>query len=108
MKALWLSALLCLYLASLCMAEEGLQFPTFDGKDRVIDINDKNYRRALKKYDMLCLLYHEPLGDNKELQKQYQMTELVLEVRLEDGWVDAGVDSRRVKGTVDQPNQRCW
>lgn len=68
-------------LASLATAEKGLEFPRYDGKDRVLDIDDKNYRKALKKYDMLCLFYHAPAPTAKELQKQFQMTELVLEVR---------------------------
>ncbi|KAI4831531.1 hypothetical protein KUCAC02_001068 [Chaenocephalus aceratus] len=72
---------LCLCLFSLCCAEEGLEFPNFDGKDRVLDINERNYKKALKRYDLLCLFYHEPLPANKGLQKRFQMTELVLEVR---------------------------
>ncbi|XP_018583912.1 calsequestrin-2 [Scleropages formosus] len=106
MKALHLLLLLpCAYLASLCSAEGGLEFPSFDGKDRVIDISEKNYKKALKKYDMLCLLYHEPLGTDKELQKQHQMNELVLELTaqvLEDrdigfGMVDSHKDAKVAK-----------
>ncbi|KAG2456680.1 calsequestrin-2 [Polypterus senegalus] len=91
--------LACLYLASFCDAEKGLQFPSFDGKDRVIDIDMQNYRKAFKKYDMLCLLYHEPPPSNKERQKQFQMTELVLELAaqvLENKGIGIGmVDSRK-------------
>lgn len=71
----------CLCLVFLCSAEEGLEFPNFDGKDRVLDMNERNYKKALKRYDLLCLFYHEPLPANKGLQKRFQMTELVLEVR---------------------------
>lgn len=83
MQQIWLSLLsgLCLRLVFLCNAEEGLEFPNFDGKDRVLDISERNYKKALKRYDLLCLFYHEPLPANKGLQKQFQMTELVLEVR---------------------------
>uniref|UniRef100_A0A7N8XGR7 Calsequestrin n=1 Tax=Mastacembelus armatus TaxID=205130 RepID=A0A7N8XGR7_9TELE len=80
MLSLWLFLLPCLSLVPLAPAKKGLEFPQYDGKDRVIDINDKNYKKALKKYSMLCLLYHEPIPDSKELQKQHQMTELVLEL----------------------------
>lgn len=62
-------------------AEEGLEFPSFDGKDRVLNVNERNYKKALKKYDMMCLLYHEPLRSDKELQQQFHMREMVLEVR---------------------------
>lgn len=71
---------LCLHLIFLCNAEEGLEFPNFDGKDRVLDINERNYKKALKRYHLLCLFYHEPIPANKGLQKRFQMTELVLEV----------------------------
>lgn len=71
---------LCLCLASFCAAEEGLEFPNFDGKDRVLDVNERNYKKALRRYDLLCLFYHEPRPANKGLQKRFQMTELVLEV----------------------------
>lgn len=88
---------MCLRLFFLCSAEEGLEFPNFDGKDRVLDINERNYKKALKRYDLLCLFYHEPLPANKGLQKRFQMTELVLEVRkgvYGDGERGAGGVSR--------------
>lgn len=83
MHQIWLSLLsgLCLCPVLFCSAEEGLEFPNFDGKDRVLDISERNYKKALKRYDLLCLFYHEPLPANKGLQKRFQMTELVLEVR---------------------------
>lgn len=81
MLSLLLFLLPCLSLVPLSPAEKGLEFPQYDGKDRVVDINDKNYKKALKKYGMVCLLYHGPIPDSKELQKQHQMTELVLEVK---------------------------
>lgn len=81
MLSLLLFVLSCLSLAPLSLAEKGLEFPQYDGKDRVIDITDKNYKKALKKHSMMCLFYHGPVPDSKELQKQHQMTELVLEVK---------------------------
>uniref|UniRef100_A0A8C7TA91 Calsequestrin n=1 Tax=Oncorhynchus mykiss TaxID=8022 RepID=A0A8C7TA91_ONCMY len=105
MQLLWLSLLPCLYLASLCSAEQGLEFPSFDGKDRVLHINERNYKKALKRFDMLCLLYHEPQPAHKGRQKQLQMTELVLELTaqvLEDkdigfGMVDSQKDAKVAK-----------
>ena len=86
MLHIWLLLLsgLCLHQTLLCRAEEGLEFPNFDGKDRVLDVSERNYKKALKRFDLLCLFYHEPLPANKGLQKRFQMTELVLEVRGED------------------------
>uniref|UniRef100_A0AAR2KSL5 Calsequestrin n=1 Tax=Pygocentrus nattereri TaxID=42514 RepID=A0AAR2KSL5_PYGNA len=86
-------------------AEEGLEFPSFDGKDRVLDINERNYKKALKKYDMLCLLYHERLPSDRELQQQFHMREMVLELAaqiLEDrdigfGMVDSHKDAKVAK-----------
>ncbi|XP_058478289.1 calsequestrin-2-like [Solea solea] len=107
MQQIWLSLLsgICLCLVFFCDAEEGLEFPNFDGKDRVLDVNERNYKKALKRYDLLCLFYHEPLPTNKGLQKQFQMTELVLELTaqvLENrdigfGMVDSQKDAKVAK-----------
>ncbi|CAB1347246.1 unnamed protein product, partial [Coregonus sp. 'balchen'] len=112
MHALWLLLLLCLSLAPLIPAEKGLEFPRYDGKDRVIDINNKNYKKAMKKYTMLCLLYHKPIPDDKELQKQHQMIEMVLELAaqvMEEkeigfGMVDSHKDTKVAKklGLVEE------
>ncbi|XP_037334235.2 calsequestrin-2-like [Pungitius pungitius] len=82
MRGTWLCLLsgLCLHLVFFCGAEEGLEFPNFDGRDRVLDVSERNYKKALKRYDLLCLFYHEPLPASKGLQKRFQMTELVLEL----------------------------
>ncbi|XP_020506411.1 calsequestrin-2 [Labrus bergylta] len=96
---------ICLHLVLLSTAEEGLEFPNFDGKDRVLDINERNFKKALKRYDLLCLFYHEPVPANKGLQKRFQMTELVLELTaqvLENkdigfGMVDSQKDAKVAK-----------
>ncbi|CAL1598302.1 unnamed protein product [Knipowitschia caucasica] len=84
MLHLWFSLLSGLYCfvghVRFCRAEEGLEFPNFDGKDRVLDINERNYKKALRRFDLLCLFYHEPVPNHKGLQKRFQMTELVLEL----------------------------
>ncbi|KAF6719199.1 Calsequestrin-2 [Oryzias melastigma] len=107
MQQMWLSLLsaLCLRLVLPGGAEEGLEFPNFDGKDRVLDVNERNYKKALKRYDLLCLFYHEPMPANKGLQKRFQMTELVLELTaqvLENkdigfGMVDSQKDAKVAK-----------
>uniref|UniRef100_I3MQA2 Calsequestrin n=1 Tax=Ictidomys tridecemlineatus TaxID=43179 RepID=I3MQA2_ICTTR len=68
------------YLLSSCRAEEGLNFPTYDGKDRVVSLSEKNFKQILKKYDLLCLYYHEPVSSDKVAQKQFQLKEIVLEL----------------------------
>lgn len=99
MKGLWLVlAALCLALANLgARADDGLDFPEYDGEDRVIHISLKNYKAALKKYEVLALLYHEPIEDDKASQRQFEMEELILELAaqvLEDKGVGFGlVDS---------------
>ncbi|KAK3510382.1 hypothetical protein QTP70_005858 [Hemibagrus guttatus] len=105
MLSLWLLLLSCLALLSRISTEEGLEFPSFDGKDRVLNINERNYKKALKKYDMLCLLYHEPLPSDRDLQQQFHMREMVLELAaqiLEDrdigfGLVDSHKDAKVAK-----------
>ncbi|KAM6893085.1 calsequestrin-2-like [Lycodopsis pacificus] len=107
MQQMWLTLLsgLCLCLVFFCSAEEGLEFPNFDGRDRVLDVSERNYKKALKRYDLLCLFYHEPLPASKGLQKRFQMTELVLELTaqvLENkdigfGMVDSQKDAKVAK-----------
>lgn len=84
MLSLCLFLLPCLSLVPLAPATKGLEFPQYDGKDRVLDIDDKNYKKVLKRHNMVCMLYHEPIADSKEMQKQHQMTELVLEVKYKE------------------------
>lgn len=83
------------YLLSTCRAEEGLNFPTYDGKDRVVSLTEKNFKQVLKKYDLLCLYYHEPVSSDKVAQKQFQLKEIVLEVSrgmltMSSKWARAG------------------
>ncbi|XP_031230856.1 calsequestrin-2 [Mastomys coucha] len=68
------------YLLSFSGAEEGLNFPTYDGKDRVVSLSEKNFKQMLKRYDLLCLYYHEPVSSDKVSQKQFQLKEIVLEL----------------------------
>uniref|UniRef100_A0A8C0NG78 Calsequestrin n=2 Tax=Boreoeutheria TaxID=1437010 RepID=A0A8C0NG78_CANLF len=79
--------------------EEGLEFPEYDGVDRVVNVNAKNYKNVFKKYEVLALLYHEPPEDDKASQRQFEMEELILELAaqvLEDKGVGFGlVDSEK-------------
>lgn len=68
------------YLLSFSRAEEGLNFPTYDGKDRVVSLSEKSFKQMLKRYEVLCLYYHEPVSSDKVAQKQFQLKEIVLEV----------------------------
>ncbi|XP_030680640.1 calsequestrin-2 isoform X2 [Nomascus leucogenys] len=72
--------IVAVYFLSSCRAEEGLNFPTYDGKDRVVSLSEKNFKQVLKKYDLLCLYYHEPVSSDKVAQKQFQLKEIVLEL----------------------------
>lgn len=60
--------------------EDGLDFPEYDGVDRVVNVNAKNYKNVFKKYEVLALLYHDPPEDDKASQRQFEMEELILEV----------------------------
>ncbi|XP_064424501.1 calsequestrin-1 isoform X2 [Latimeria chalumnae] len=96
MKCMWL-ALMALCAITFSWAEEGLDFPEYDGEDRVIDVNAKNYKQVLKEYDVLVLFYHEPVGKDKASKRQFEMEEIILELAaqvLEDEDVGFGlVDS---------------
>lgn len=83
MQGLRLAVLLLLVLGtpkSGVQGEEGLDFPEYDGVDRVVNVNAKNYKNVFKKYEVLALLYHEPPEDDKASQRQFEMEELILEV----------------------------
>ncbi|KAM9114676.1 ubiquitin-associated protein 2-like [Pangshura tecta] len=98
----WFKLLLVLLLAAAgpgAQGQEGLDFPEYDGIDRVVDVNAKNYKSVLKKFSVLALLYHEPVGDDKASQKQFELEELILELAaqvLEEKGVGFGlVDSEK-------------
>lgn len=83
MLGLRLALLLLLVLGtptSVVQGEDGLDFPQYDGVDRVVNVNAKNYKNVFKKYEVLALLYHEPPEDDKASQRQFEMEELTLEV----------------------------
>ncbi|GCB82602.1 hypothetical protein scyTo_0022368 [Scyliorhinus torazame] len=78
MRCLWL--VLAAVSLALAWAEEGIDIPEYDGVDRVLHLSLKNYKQALKKFDIICLYYHEPIEDDKISQKQFEWDELTLEV----------------------------
>lgn len=87
------------YLLSFSRAEEGLNFPTYDGKDRVVSLSEKSFKQMLKRYEVLCLYYHEPVSSDKVAQKQFQLKEIVLEVSGGRGQPPVGVSmSARPRG----------
>ncbi|VCW68313.1 unnamed protein product, partial [Gulo gulo] len=99
---LWPAVLFLLVLGSPRLGvqgEDGLEFPQYDGVDRVINVNAKNYKNVFKKHEVLALLYHEPPEDDKASQRQFEMEELILELAaqvLEDKGVGFGlVDSEK-------------
>nr|XP_002130664.1 calsequestrin-2 [Ciona intestinalis] len=61
--------------------EKGLEFPSHDGKDRLINLSKKNFNRFLKKFDILVVYFTVPHDANdKYLAKQWQLTEEMLEL----------------------------
>ncbi|XP_050961178.1 calsequestrin-1b isoform X3 [Labeo rohita] len=66
--------------AYLCWSEKGLEFPEYDGKDRVHELTMKNYKSVMKKYDVMVIYYHKPVGENRMTRKQFEVEELALEL----------------------------
>ncbi|KAM4702484.1 calsequestrin-2-like [Discoglossus pictus] len=68
-------------LLALCWGEEGLHFPTYDGKDRVVELGEKNYRQLMKRHEVYCVQLRQSAepGD-RSAQRQNHMSEMVLEL----------------------------
>lgn len=78
----WLLVLVevLLTLSSLCWGEKGLEVPEYDGLDRVHQLTSKNYKSVMKKYDVMVIYYHKPVGLDRMSRKQFEVEELALEV----------------------------
>lgn len=82
MKWGWVFLGVFLSLGTLSWGEKGLEVPEYDGKDRVHELNTKNYKSIMKKYDVMVLYYHKNVDGNRAALKQFQIEELALEVGL--------------------------
>ncbi|XP_052651809.1 LOW QUALITY PROTEIN: calsequestrin-1 [Harpia harpyja] len=95
----WVLALLVLGAGGQGGAGDGLDFPTYDGLDRVLPITLKNYKAMLKRFPVLALLHHRPSQGDPAAQRHSEMEELILELAaqvLEDKGVGFGlVDSEK-------------
>uniref|UniRef100_A0A8C4ZJF1 Calsequestrin n=1 Tax=Gadus morhua TaxID=8049 RepID=A0A8C4ZJF1_GADMO len=80
MKWSWVLAVVLLSVGAPSWAKDGLDFPEYDGKDRVHDLNAKNFKSVMKKYDVMVVYYHEHPGTNRAAQRQFQIEELALEL----------------------------
>lgn len=83
MKWGWVLLGVLLSFAYLCWSEKGLEFPEYDGKDRVHQLTSKNYKSVMKKYDVMVIYLHKPAGEDRMSRKQFEVEELALEVRGE-------------------------
>ncbi|KAM9264381.1 LOW QUALITY PROTEIN: calsequestrin-1 [Morus bassanus] len=95
----WVLVLLVLGAGGSAGAGGGLDFPTYDGLDRVLPVTLKNYKAMLKRFPVLAVLHHRPGHGNRAAQRHREMEELVLELAaqvLEDKGVGFGlVDSEK-------------
>lgn len=66
-------------------AGDGLDFPTYDGLDRVLPVTLKNYKAMLKRFPVLALLHHHPSQGDRAAQRHSEMEELILEVGTKGG-----------------------
>lgn len=80
MKWTWVLVVVLLSFGSISLGKESLDFPEYDGKDRVHDLNAKNYKSVMKKYDIMVVYYHDHPGSSRAAQRQFDIEELALEV----------------------------
>lgn len=80
MKWTWVLVAVLLSFGGFSLAKDTLDFPEYDGKDRVHNLNAKNYKSVMKKYDVMVLYYHDHPASNRVAQRQFETEELALEV----------------------------
>uniref|UniRef100_A0AAX7UYE9 Calsequestrin n=1 Tax=Astatotilapia calliptera TaxID=8154 RepID=A0AAX7UYE9_ASTCA len=80
MKWTWVLVVVLLSFGSISLGKESLDFPEYDGKDRVHDLNAKNYKSVMKKYDIMVVYYHDHPGSSRAAQRQFDIEELALEL----------------------------
>lgn len=109
MKWGWVLLGVLLSFAYLCWSEKGLEFPEYDGKDRVHQLTSKNYKSVMKKYDVMVIYYHKPVGEDRMSRKQFEVEELALELAaqvlddLEDEDIGFGlVDSKKDRAVANK------
>ncbi|XP_051757422.1 calsequestrin-1b isoform X2 [Ctenopharyngodon idella] len=105
MKRSWVLLVVLLCFAYLCWSEKGLEFPEYDGKDRVHQLTSKNYKSVMKKYDVMVIYYHKPVGEDRMSRKQFEVEELALELAAQvlDDFEDEDVGF----GLVDSKKDRA-
>uniref|UniRef100_A0AAQ5YIE1 Calsequestrin n=1 Tax=Amphiprion ocellaris TaxID=80972 RepID=A0AAQ5YIE1_AMPOC len=116
MKWTWVLVAVLLSFGALSLGKESLDFPEYDGKDRVHDLNAKNYKSVMKKYDIMVVYYHDHPGSSRVAQRQFEIEELALELAAqvldefddEDigvGLIDAKLDKAVAKKLgIDEPD----
>uniref|UniRef100_A0A7N6AMD7 Calsequestrin n=1 Tax=Anabas testudineus TaxID=64144 RepID=A0A7N6AMD7_ANATE len=80
MKWTWVLVAVLLFFGGVSLGKESLDFPEYDGKDRVHDLNAKNYKSVMKKYDVMVVYYHDHVGSSRVAQRQFEIEELALEL----------------------------
>ncbi|PWA17472.1 hypothetical protein CCH79_00011434 [Gambusia affinis] len=79
MKWTWVLVAVLLSFGGQSLAKESLDFPEYDGKDRVHNLNAKNYKSVMRKYDVMVVYYHDHPGSSRVAQRQFETEELALE-----------------------------
>ncbi|XP_035385445.1 calsequestrin-1b isoform X2 [Electrophorus electricus] len=80
MKWTSIFAIVVLALGVLCWGQRLLEIPEYDGRDRVHELTNKNYKTVMKKYDIMVIYYHKAIGENLMARKQLEVEELALEL----------------------------
>uniref|UniRef100_A0A8C7X9Q4 Calsequestrin n=1 Tax=Oryzias sinensis TaxID=183150 RepID=A0A8C7X9Q4_9TELE len=87
---------------SLC--KDALDFLEYDGKDRVHNLNAKNYKSVMKKYDVMVLYYHDHPGSSRVAQRQFETEELALErvAQVLDNFEDEDIGVGLIDAKLDK------
>ncbi|XP_052456831.1 calsequestrin-1-like isoform X1 [Carassius gibelio] len=80
MKWGWVLLGVLLTFGYLCWSEKGLEFPEYDGKDRIHQLTINNYKSVMKRYDAMVIYYHKPVGEDSMSREQFEVEELALEL----------------------------
>uniref|UniRef100_A0A3P9KFD2 Calsequestrin n=1 Tax=Oryzias latipes TaxID=8090 RepID=A0A3P9KFD2_ORYLA len=104
MKWTWVLVAVLLSFGGFSLCKDALDFLEYDGKDRVHNLNAKNYKSVMKKYDVMVLYYHDHPGSSRVAQRQFETEELALErvAQVLDNFEDEDIGVGLIDAKLDK------